>query len=126
MTNISINLNGIVKLSKLRRDKSAGPDEVKPNVVKELRNEIFLFEKLLAIGLTPSDWTKTNIVPFLIMVTRSTLLIKAHLLACILWKAMEHVIIYNLTKHLNNHNDLYDVQYGFRLSGHVRRNSSKW
>ena len=37
-----------MKLSKLRRDKSAGPDEVKPNVVKELRNEIFLFEKLLA------------------------------------------------------------------------------
>ena len=38
---ICINLNGIIKLlSNLRPDKAAGPDEIRPIVLKELRLEI--------------------------------------------------------------------------------------
>ena len=41
MPEIDLNLNGIIKLlSNLRPDKAAGPDEIKPVVLRELRNEI--------------------------------------------------------------------------------------
>ena len=35
-------------------------------------------------------------------------------LTCICCKLMEHIIASNLTKHLNKHNVLYDLQHGFR------------
>ena len=35
-------------------------------------------------------------------------------LTCICCKLMEHIIVSNLTKHLNKHNVLYDLQHGFR------------
>ena len=35
-------------------------------------------------------------------------------MTCVLCKVMEHIIASNLTKHLNKHNILYDLQHGFR------------
>ena len=35
-------------------------------------------------------------------------------LTCICCKLMEHITASNLTKQLNNHNILYDLQHGFR------------
>ena len=69
MPEIDYNLNGIIKLlSNLRPDKAAGPDEIKPVVLRELRNEIapviqLIFEKSLGTGKLPSDWTKANVSP---------------------------------------------------------------
>ena len=69
MPEIDINLNGIIKLlSNLQPDKAAGPDEIKPTVLRELRMEIapvikMIFEKSLATGKLPSDWTKANVTP---------------------------------------------------------------
>ena len=41
MPEISIDLNGVLKLlSNLQLDNVAGPDEIKPVVIKELRHEI--------------------------------------------------------------------------------------
>ena len=54
MPEISIDLNGVLKLlSNLKPDKAAGPDEIKPVVLKELRHEIapiicLLFERSLS------------------------------------------------------------------------------
>ena len=67
MPNICINLNGITKLlSNLRPDKAAGPDKIRPIVLKELRSEIapiiqLIFERSLATGEVPSNWTKANV-----------------------------------------------------------------
>ena len=49
------------KLSEIKYDKSAGPDNVPPWVLFELRNEICkplktLFELSLQTGKTPTDW----------------------------------------------------------------------
>ena len=69
MPEISININGIIKLlSNLRPDKAAGPDEIRTIVLRELRVEIApviqqIFEKSLATGKLPSDWTKANVSP---------------------------------------------------------------
>ena len=41
MSDIIIDLNGILKLlTNLKTNKATGPDEIKPIVLKELRNEI--------------------------------------------------------------------------------------
>ena len=121
MPDISINLNGINKLlSKLHPDKAAGPDEIRLNVLKELRNELsptifLLFEKSLATGQIPSDWTTANVS---LIFKKGDKCDPANYrpisLTCILCKVMKHVLASNLTKHLNNHNVLYDLQQWFR------------
>ena len=66
MPEMCMNQNGIIKLlSNLRPNKAAGPDEIRPIVLKELRLEIapviqLIFERSLATGELPSDWTKAN------------------------------------------------------------------
>ena len=121
MPEIDLNLNGIIKLlSNLRPDKAAGPDEIKPVVLRELRNEIapviqLIFEKSLATGKLPSDWTKANVSPIFKKGEKSDPSnYRPISLTCILCKVMEHIIASNLTAHFNKHNILYDLQHGFR------------
>ena len=122
MPDISTNLNGIIKLLfNLRPDKTAGPDEIRPIVLRELRVEIapviqLIFEKSLATGTLPSDWTKANVSPIFKKGEKSDpsnyrLYIS---LTCILCKVMEHIIASNITAHFNKHNILDDLQHGFR------------
>ena len=121
MPDICINLNGITKLlSNLRPDKAAGPDEIRPIVLRELRSEIapiiqLIFERSLATGEVPSDWTKANVSPIFKKGDKSDPAnYRPISLTCVLCKVMEHIIASNLTKHLNKHNILYDLQHGFR------------
>ena len=121
MPDICINLNGITKLlSNLRPDKAAGPDEIRPIVLKELRSEIapiiqLIFERSLATGEELSDWTKANASPIFKKGDKSDPAnYRPISLTCVLCKVMEHIIASNLTKHLNKHNILYDLQHGFR------------
>ena len=121
MPDICINLNGITKLlSNLRPDKAAGPDEIRPIVLKELRSEIapiiqLIFERSLATGKVPSDWTKANVSPIFKKGDKSDpAYYRPTSLTCVLCKVMEHIIASNLTKQLIKHNILYDLQHGFR------------
>ena len=69
MPEIYIDLPGVIKLlANLKPDKAAGPDAIKPIVLKELRLEIapvicLLFEKSLLTGQLPADWTKAQVCP---------------------------------------------------------------
>ena len=121
MPEICINQNGIIKLlSNLRPDKAAGPDEIRPIVLKELRLEIapiiqLIFERSLATGELPSDWTKANVSPIFKKGDKSDPAnYRPISLTCILCKVMAHIIASNLTQHLNKYNILYDLQHGFR------------
>ena len=59
MPDIEISLNGLLKLLKnLKPGKAAGPDKLKPLLLKELRDEIapiikVIFEKSLQTGKLP-------------------------------------------------------------------------
>ena len=117
-----IDFNGVLKLlANLKPDKAAGPDEIKSAVLKELRYEkapiiCLLFERFLATGQIPSDWTN--------MARVSPLFKKGDKgdpanyrpisLTCILCKVMEHIIASNLTRHFNKHHILYELRHGFR------------
>ena len=69
MPNININTKGILKLlSNLKVDKAAGPDDIKPLVLKELRKENtpviqVIFERSLETGQLPKDWTSARVGP---------------------------------------------------------------
>ena len=69
MPEIKIDLNGVLKLlSNLKPDKAAGPDSIKPVVLKQLKMEIapvicLLFEKTLQTGQLPSEWKKAQVCP---------------------------------------------------------------
>ena len=66
MPEIKIDPNGVLKLlSNLKPDKAAGPDSIKPVVLKHLKMEIasvicLLFEKT---GQLPSEWKKAQVCP---------------------------------------------------------------
>ena len=96
MPEININLNGILKLlSNLQPHKAAGPDEIRPIVLRELRTEIapiiqLIFEKSLFTGKLPSDWTRANVSPIFKKGDPSNY--RPISLTCILCKVMEHII----------------------------------
>ena len=121
MPEISIDLNSVLKLlSNLKPDKAAGPDEIKPVVLKELRHEIapiicLLFERSLSTGVLPSDWTKARVSPLFKKGDKGDPAnYRPISLTCVLCKVMEHIIASNLARHFNNHQILYELQHGFR------------
>ena len=69
MPDININGKGILKLLlNLKVDKAAGPDDIKPFVLKELRKEFtaviqVIFERSVETGQLPKDWTLTRVSP---------------------------------------------------------------
>ena len=89
-------------------------------MLKELRSEIapiiqLIFERSLATGEVPFDWTKANVSPIFKKGDKSDPAnYRPISLTCELCKVMEHIIASNLTKHLSKHNILYDLQHGFR------------
>ena len=69
MPDIEISLNGILKLLfNLKPGKAAGPDKIRPLILKELRVELapiikVIFERSLETGKLPTDWCKAHVTP---------------------------------------------------------------
>ena len=120
MAEIKIDLNGVLKLlSNLKPDKAAEPDSIKPVVLKQLKMEIapaicLLFEKTLQTGQLPSEWIKNASLSLFKKGDKTEPSnYRPISLTCILCKVMEHIIASNISKHLNKHNALYELQHGF-------------
>ena len=66
---IDISLNGLLKLLKnLKPGKAAGPDRLKPLLLRELREEIapiikIIFDRSLQTGKLPAEWLTANVMP---------------------------------------------------------------
>ena len=121
MPPIIISLAGILKmLAGLDPTKAAGPDTVKPIVLRSLKDEVapmlqIMFQKSLDSRQIPSDWKKAIVTPLFKKGDKcDPANYRTISLTCICCKLMEHIVTSNLTKHLNNHNILYDLQHGFR------------
>ena len=69
MPDINISLNSLLNLlSNLKPGKAAGPDMLRPLLLKELREEIApiikaIYERSLLTGRLPADWVKANATP---------------------------------------------------------------
>ena len=121
MSDIEISVNGVAKLlSNLNSAKAAGPDAIRPIVLKELSHVIApivtaIFRKSLETGKIPTDWKKAQVCPLFKKGNKQDPAnYRPISLTCILCKTMEHIIASGLTKHLNQNNILYDLQHGFR------------
>jgi hypothetical protein len=121
MQNIHVTENGVFKLLKgLNPHKAAGPDTIKPRLLKECAKELapiftILFNKSLQTGLVPAEWNQANVTP----VFKKGEKFKASnyrpvSLTCIACKLLEHIVVSNTLDHLDSNNTLVDNQHGFR------------
>ena len=121
MPEINISENGLMKLlQNLKPGKAAGPDKLKPLLLRELREEIapiiqIIFDRSLKTGKLPADWMKANIMPVFKKGDKSLAAnYRPISLTCILCKVLEHILASNIVKHLDGQGILYDLQHGFR------------
>ena len=99
MPDIHFDLNGIVKLLlNLKPDKAAGPDQLKPLVLKHLGSIIgpaiqLIFRKSYLSGQLPSEWKTASVTPLFKKGDKSDPAnYRPISLTCILCKVMEHII----------------------------------
>ena len=121
MEDFDISVAGILKLLKnLKPGKAAGPDRLKPILLKELREEIapiiqVIFERSIKTGKLPSEWCRARVRPIFKKGDKSSPAnYRPISLTCILCKVLEHIMASHLVRHLNKHDLLYDLQHGFR------------
>ena len=121
MPEINISQNGLLKLLKnLKHGKAAGPDRLKPPLLRELREEIapiikISFDRSLQTGKLPADWMTANVMPVFKKGDKSLAEnCRPISLTCILCKVLEHILASNIIRHLDGQGILYDLQHGFR------------
>ena len=121
MPEINITENGLMKLlQNLKPGKAAGPDKLKPLLLRELREEIapiiqIIFDRSLKTGKLPADWMKAKVMPVFKKGDKSLAAnYRPISLTCIRCKVLEHILASNIVKHLDGQGILYDLQHGFR------------
>ena len=112
MEQFTISCNGILKLlQNLKPLKAAGPDKLKPLLLKALREEI---APIIQIIFERSLQTQTGVKHKSPQFLRREINHLLPTLTCILCNVFEHIIASHVVKHLNAHDLLYDLQHGFR------------
>lgn len=121
MPDIEISTPGIEKLlSNLDPHKAAGPDQIRPIILKNVCKEIspflqILFSKCLKSGATPQPWRMANVVPIYKKGQKSDPAnYRPISLTCILCKTLEHIVSSSIAKHFTRSNLFYELQHGFR------------
>ena len=121
MPEINITENGVLKqLKRLKPHKAAGPDQIKPGLLRELAEEISplvtrIFQASLKQGTLPDEWKEALVTPVYKKGERlKAVNYRPISLTCVLCKQMEHIIASQLMSHLNNNSLLYNKQHGFR------------
>ena len=121
MPDFDISLAGVTTLLKnLNPHKAAGPDAIRPLVLKELHLEIspfltFLFQKSKETGEVPDEWRQANVVPLYKKGPRNQAAnYRPVSLTCICSKVMEHIMSSHIMQHLEVSHILHDRQHGFR------------
>jgi hypothetical protein len=121
MPEIEITEAGVTKMLKnLNPHKAAGPDNIRPLILKELHKEIspiltFMFQKSAKTGELPSEWRQANVAP--IFKKGKKQLPENYRpvsLTCICSKLMEHILASNIMQHLESKSILHQNQHGFR------------
>ena len=103
-----------------RISKAAGPDGLRPRVLKELSSELvpiltLLFQASLNQQSLPDIWKHANVNPIYKEGDKTNPSnYRPVSLTCISCKLLEHIICSNLMQHLTRHNILYPLQHGFR------------
>ena len=108
------------KLSEINVNKSAGPDNIHPKLLYELRNELVsslteLFRLSLSSHTVPTDWKEANVVPLFKKGKKDKCEnYRPVSLTCILCKIFESILKDNIVEYLDRENLINDSQHGFR------------
>ena len=101
--------------------KAAGPDKLKPLLLRELVEEIapiiqIIFERSLQMDKLPADWCHALVTPIFKKGDKSLAAnYRPISLTCILCKVLEHIgTASQVVEHMSSHDLLYDLQHGFR------------
>ena len=118
---INITNTGVEKLIKnLNPHKAAGPDNIRPMVLKELASEIspilsIIYNVSIKAGEIPDDWRSAVITPAFKKGQKYILAnYRPISLACICCKVIEHIVTSHIMRHAERNNILYPLQHGFR------------
>jgi len=101
--------------------KSPGPNSIHPYVLKAIAAEISpiltnIFQLSLNSGTVPSQWKHAYVSPIFKKGNKSDAKnYRPISLTSIVCKVMEHIIVSQVMKHLEQHNILSESQCGFRL-----------
>ena len=110
-------------MRKLRRKKAHGSDELPPNLLKDVVNEIskplaFIINKSLSSGLVPDLWKISKVTPLYKSDSDFSNYRPISVLPC-LSKVLEQVVHRQLSNYLEKHYLLKSSQFGF----HPRRST---
>lgn len=112
-------LNVLEKLSSVNTNKSCGPDEIHPRIIKELATYLagpiaILYNRSIEAGDLPLDWKEALVTP---IYKKGAKKLAANYrpisLTAILCKILESFISEALLDHLKKNNALSPKQYGF-------------
>ena len=121
MSDITVSICGVVKLLEgLDVNKSLGPDDISPRVLKESASQLgpvlcSLFNQSLLSSTVPQDWRDANIFALHKKGPKSCPSnYRPISLTCIICKLLEHIIYSNISSFLESQNILTARQHGFR------------
>ena len=107
MPGISVSVPGVFKLlNEINSHKAAGPDKLKPLVLKQLSdtlNQIItvLFQRSLDTGTIPDVWKLAHVTPLFKKGEKGLpSSYRPISLTCILCKVLEHIVSTNIVSHL--------------------------
>ena len=106
-------------LSNCNPHKSPGPDAIHPYALKATATEVtpiltHIFQTSLESGTVPTPWKHAYVSPVFKKGDKANPKnYRPISLTSVVCKSMEHIIVSQITKHLQEHNILSDSQFGF-------------
>ena len=120
VNNIQVSDEAVLKLlTNLKIDRSCGPDEIHPMMLKELANDLaapiaLLFNMSIQDGTLPDDWKKAFVSPIFKKGARNLAVnYRPISLTSILCKVLENILRQKIMEHLLLNNLLSKKQHGF-------------
>ena len=110
----------VCHLRLLNRNKAHGPDELSPQLLKLVAEELaptltIIFQQSYDLSSTPKDWNSAIAMPIFKKGLKSDPSNHRPIsLTCICCKIMEHIMLSQTAKHIAKNNILINEQNGFR------------
>ena len=107
------------KLEKMKINKSPGPDNFYPRILKNIKEQIArpltdIFNSSLQQGIVPQDWKQANVTPIFKKGCRKQPgNYRPISLTSVICKLLESIIKDNVVKFLDKHNLIRSTQHGF-------------
>ena len=106
-------------LRRLNLNKAHGPDELSPQLLKLVAEELdpaltMIFQQSHDLSSTPRDWNSAIVTPIYKKGLKSDPSSHRPIsLTCICCKIMDHIMLSHISKHIARNNIIINEQHGF-------------